>query len=81
MIKSDNRMVSVEGTPMELIQDFVNIMTSFRNVFTNKMDRERADEIISLCGRYVYAEDELEEMLYAERLAEVLLNVKDVDMG
>ena len=81
MIKSDGKHVVVSGSPIELIQDFVNIMTATREVFTEKLGSEKADEIISLCGRYAYADDASEEVLYAERLAEIFLEVKTEDIS
>ena len=81
MIKSDNKHVVISGSPLDLIQDFVNITTAFRGVFTDKLGEEKADELISLCGRYAYAKDESEENMYAERITEVMLDAKKADMS
>lgn len=81
MIKSDNKHVVISGNPLDLIQDFVNIMSAFRGVFTDKLGEEKADELISLCGRYAYAKDDSEENMYAERITEVMLDAKKTDMS
>ena len=81
MIKSDNKHVIVSGNPIDLIQDFVNITNAFRGVFTDKIGREKADEIVSLCGRYAFAEDKDEETMYAERISEILIDAKKTDVG
>ena len=77
LIKSDGKHVIVTGNPVELVQDFVNIVSSMRGVFTEHIGAESADEIISLCGMYAYAHDDKEEEMYAERLAEVMCSAKE----
>lgn len=48
MIESNNKKVIVKGNPIEIIQDFVNITQVVRNVSTDNIGKEKADEIISL---------------------------------
>ena len=77
MIKCDDCRVVISGTGVELLQDFVNITKGVRSVLKDKIGADRADEIISLCGRYAYAENESEEIMYAERLCEVMAGVEE----
>ena len=79
MIKAEGKSVICSGNGVELLQDFVNIMQSVRSVLISKLGNEKADEIIAVCGRYAYAENEAEEDMYLERIAEILAGKKEVD--
>ena len=73
MIKANDSHVMVAGTPIDIMQDFVNITRAVRGVLTEKTTEDRADEIISLCGRIAYCEDdETEATMYLDRLIEVM---------
>ena len=77
MIKSDDSRVVIAGTGVELLQDFVNITKGLRQVLADRCGEQKADEIISMCGRFAYAESETEEALYAERICEVMFGKED----
>lgn len=76
MIKCDGCRVVMSGTGVELLQDFVNVTKGVRSTLSGEIGEERADEIITLCGRYAYAETESEEIMYAERLCEVIAGIE-----
>jgi len=73
MIKSTDKSVAIAGNPIDVMQDFVNITKAVRGLFSEKLGKDRANEVISLCGRIAFAEDTAEEEMYMERLADVLL--------
>ena len=78
MIKSDNDRVVIAGSGIELLQDFVNITKGLRQVLTEKVGVDRADEIISMLGRFAYADNETDEELYAERLCDIMFGKEEV---
>lgn len=72
MIKCDGDRVVIAGSGVELMQDFVNITKGIRQVLTEKCGEERADEMISMLGRFAYADSEDDEKMYADRLCEIM---------
>lgn len=77
MIKCENERVIIAGTGVELMQDFVNITKGMRQVLVDKCGDDRADEIIGLLGRFAYAQNDIEEEMYAERLCEAMFGKED----
>lgn len=72
MIKSTDKHVAISGNPIDVMQDFVNITRAVYNIFVEKLGKESANEVISLCGRISFADDSDEEEMYLERLADVI---------
>lgn len=71
MIKCDGKLVSVGGTPPEMLQDFINVTRTFRNALTQKFGKEKADALLVLCGQCA-VDDESNEPKYAEQMMEII---------
>lgn len=72
MIKSTDKHVAIAGNPIEIMQDFVNITKAVHGLFKEKMGEQSSNDIVALCGRIAFVEDQTEEEMYLERLAEIL---------
>ena len=77
-IKCFDGGTSVSGTPLDTVQDFVNIIVAVRRAFADMSSNEDADVLISLCGKLAYAvseHDEPREMEISKEIAEVFLKI------
>ena len=77
-IKCFDGGTSVSGTPLDTVQDFVNIIVAVRRAFADMSSNEDADVLISLCGKLAYAvseKDESREMEISKEIAEVFLKI------
>lgn len=77
-IKCFDGGTSVSGSPLDTVQDFVNIIIAVRRAFTDMSSTEDADVLISLCGRLAYAigeHDDKLEMEISKEIAEVFLKI------
>ena len=77
-IKCFDGGTSVSGTPLDTVQDFVNIIVAVRRAFTELSSSDDADVLISLCGQLAYAiseKDDDKEMEISKQIAETFLAI------
>lgn len=61
MISSKNGNVKLNGTAVDVVEDFVHIIRAIRNSVTECYGEEKADLIIALCGKLAFAIDKIED--------------------
>lgn len=77
-IKCFDGGTSVSGTPLDTVQDFVNIIVAVRRAFSELSTTGDADVLISLCGKLAFAvseQDDERELEISKEIAEVFLKI------
>lgn len=77
-IKCFDGGTSVSGTPLDTVQDFVNIIVAVRRAFAEISSYDDADVLISLCGKLAFAvseHDDVRELEISKEIAEVFLKI------
>lgn len=62
MIKAEDRksgtMVSIEGDTVDIISELTGIIMSVYEALKNRYDEDFAKEMIAMCGKLAFAEDD-----------------------
>ena len=77
-IKCFDGGTTVSGTPLDTVQDFVNIIVAVRRAFAELSSSDDADVLVSLCGQLAYAiseKDDDKEMEISKQIAETFLAI------
>ena len=69
--------VAIRGDYMDVIQEFTAIVNSVRERLSSEMPEAVADELISMCGKLAYTEDEDEMNDIVDAVADRLDNDYD----
>lgn len=77
MIKAEYRMngtmVSIEGSPVDVIIELTGIIQSVYEMLENRYDDDFAKETIAMCGKLAFAEDDETKYSIIDRVSEALL--------
>ena len=77
-IKCFDGGTSISGSPLDTVQDFVNIIVAVRRAFLDMSSEDNADILVSLCGQLAYAiseKDDAREMEISKQIAEVFVDI------
>ena len=76
MIKCENGRTQIQGSTLDIIQDFANVTGAVRATLQEGYSSEATDELIALAGRMAFAESDDDPQAMAatiKRIGDILL--------
>ena len=69
---NDKTAVRIDGDTVETIAEFISLLKSIRTAYSERYSDSVADDIIALCGRVAFCNDDDVEGECLKRIADVL---------
>lgn len=69
---NDKTAVRIDGGTVETIAEFISLLKSIRTAYSERFSDSVADDIIALCGRVAFCNDDDIEDECLKRIADVL---------